>query len=42
MEIIFIVIAFAIALFIVEKINRLEKDNLNVISELENSEKEKF
>ena len=42
MEIIFIIIAFAIALFLVEKINRLEKDNLNVISELENSEKEKF
>ena len=28
MEIIFIIIAFAIALFLVEKINRLEKDNI--------------
>lgn len=42
MEIIFIIIAFAITLFLVEKINRLEKDNLNIISELENTEKEEF
>ena len=42
MEIIFIIIAFAIALFLVEKINLLEKDYLHIISELENTEKEEF